>query len=91
MRALEATTKFKRDYKRERKTDPKLPGIFAAAIELLASDSDLPASMRDHSLTGDYKGYRDCHLKPDLVLIYGKGTPGVLKLVRIGSHSELFD
>jgi len=74
----------------EQKTDPKLAETLASVISLLAEDAALPASFHDHPLVGELKGYRDCHVRPDLVLIYGKGTPGVLKLVRLGSHSELF-
>ncbi|MFZ9611571.1 MAG: type II toxin-antitoxin system YafQ family toxin [Methylococcales bacterium] len=44
---------------------------------------------RDHSLTGDWKDHRDCHVKPDLVLIYRKPNDEVLQLVRLGSHAEL--
>jgi len=44
---------------------------------------------RDHALTGDWKDYRDCHIKPDLVLIYQKPDADTLRLVRLGSHSEL--
>ncbi|MGA9583053.1 MAG: type II toxin-antitoxin system YafQ family toxin [Allosphingosinicella sp.] len=90
MRTLDRTTKFKRDYKRERKTDPSLAETLAGVIALLADDAELPASLRDHPLVGNLKGYRDCHVRPDLVLIYGKGKPGILQLVRLGSHSELF-
>ena len=43
----------------------------------------------DHALTGDWKDYRDCHVKPDLVLIYQKPDSATLRLVRLGSHSEL--
>jgi mRNA interferase YafQ len=43
------------------------------------------------SLSGNTSGYRDCHLWPDLLLIYGKPSPDVLRLVRLGSHSELFE
>lgn len=52
-------------------------------------DEVLPPNLSDHLLTGDWKGYRDCHIKPDLVLIYRK-TEDALVLARIGSHSELF-
>ena len=90
MRSLDRTTRFKRDYKRERKTDPQLESTLAHVIALLAEDAVLPPSFRDHPLVGDWKGYRDCHVRPDLLLIYGKGMPGILKLVRLGSHSELF-
>ena len=44
---------------------------------------------RDHALTGDSKDHRDCHIKPDLILIYRKLDDAVLQLVRLGSHSEL--
>jgi len=44
---------------------------------------------RDHALIGEWKDHRDCHVKPDLVLIYQKPDANVLRLVRLGSHSEL--
>jgi mRNA interferase YafQ len=69
MRSIERTTKFKRDYKREKKTDPSLDEAFLAVIVLLADDDELPDRLRDHSLGGEWKGYRDCHIRPDLVLI----------------------
>jgi mRNA interferase YafQ len=59
-------------------------------IPALAADQALPAAYRDHPLRGEWKGYRDCHLKPDLVLIYRKPDPLTLDLARLGSHSELF-
>lgn len=47
--------------------------------------------MKDHALTGEMSGFRECHLKPDLLLIYAKAEdPPALILMRIGSHSELF-
>jgi mRNA interferase YafQ len=45
----------------------------------------------DHDLSGDWAGYRECHLKPDLLLIYRKADASTLRLARLGSHSELFD
>ena len=58
-------------------------------IDMLVMDEVLPPNLSDHSLTGEWRGYRDCHIKPDLVLIYRK-TEEALVLARIGSHSELF-
>ncbi|MBB3105380.1 type II toxin-antitoxin system YafQ family toxin [Azomonas macrocytogenes] len=58
-------------------------------VELLANDKSLEPRHRDHPLTGDWKDHRDCHIKPDLVLIYRKPDAGRLQLVRLGSHSEL--
>ena len=54
----------------------------------------LPAKLRDHALTGNWKDYRDCHVRPDLVLIYRRfntdeGNPRRLVLARLGSHSQL--
>ena len=89
MRSIERTTKFKRDYKRERKIDPSLDAAFLAAIVLLADDDELPKRLRDHSLGGQWKGYRDCHIRPDLLLLYSK-EEGKLTLARLESHSELF-
>lgn len=53
-------------------------------------DCPLPAKYEDHSLSGDLAGFRDCHVKPDLVLIYEKIGDDTLRLVRLGSHSEVF-
>ncbi|MGE5501055.1 MAG: type II toxin-antitoxin system YafQ family toxin [Ignavibacteriales bacterium] len=91
MRKIEQINAFKRDYKREKKSaqnrdlDQKLIPILSA----LANDEPLPDRNRDHALTGEWKNFRDCHVKPDLVLIYQKADD-VLRLVRLGSHSELF-
>ena len=89
MRAIERTARFKRDYKRQRKADPKLDLILQDVLALLVADAPLPERLHDHALGGNWSGYRDCHLKPDLVLIYAKPAH-TLSLVRIGSHSELF-
>jgi mRNA interferase YafQ len=56
---------------------------------MLLEDIPLPARLRDHALTGDWADYRDCHIKPDLVLIYRLLDNNILQLVRLGSHSEL--
>jgi mRNA interferase YafQ len=60
-------------------------------IDQLAVPAILPASFRDHSLSGKYKDYRECHIFPDLLLIYFQDEDNQeLRLYRIGSHSELF-
>lgn len=89
MRKIDLHSKFKRDYKREKKSDNSLDGLLNPVLQMLVSDEVLSARYRDHPLGGEWKGCRDCHVKPDLVLIYRK-TPGVLSLARLGSHSELF-
>ena len=84
------SNQFKRDYKRELKTyGTDLNVMFFEALEFLISDTPLPAKYKDHKLTGNWAGCRDCHLKPDLILIYEPGDE-VLTLHRLGSHSELF-
>lgn len=89
MREVEYTGKFKRDYKREKRTDPNLAEVLQPVLELLALDAPLPDRLADHGLSGTWKGFRDCHIKPDLVLIYEK-PEGILSLARLGSHSEVF-
>ena len=91
MRRIEPTNAFKRDYKRV-KTIPKhrdIETLLPEVLKLLAVNVPLPERNRDHPLTGDWKDHRDCHVKPDLVLIYRKPDDEILQLVRLGSHSEL--
>lgn len=91
MRRIEPTNAFRRDYKRV-KTTPKhgdIELLLSEVLKLLAADLPLPERHRDHPLTGEWKDHRDCHIKPDLVLIYRKPDNDVLQLVRLGSHSEL--
>ena len=59
-------------------------------LKALANDQPLPPHQRDHDLSGNWPGYRECHIKPDLLLIYRKHDAVILRLVRLGSHSELF-
>lgn len=62
-----------------------------STISSLADDEPLPEGNRDHALGGEWRDFRECHLRPDLLLIYKKRDEGVLQLVRMGSHSELFE
>ena len=91
MRTIERTGQFKRDYKREAKGQHRLvvDGALLDALKLLIADKPLPAKYRDHPLSGDWADHRDCHIKPDLVLIYRVPDADTLQLVRMGSHSEL--
>jgi len=91
MRTIEYTSQFRRDYKREAKGQHRqaLQTELSAVVDALANDAPLDPRQRDHALTGDWKDHRDCHIKPDLVLIYRKPDLAVLQLVRLGSHSEL--
>jgi mRNA interferase YafQ len=74
---------FKRDWKREAKGKSpeyvqKLDAELAAAVKMLVADITLPPRYADHPLSGTWKGYWDCHLRPDLVMIYGKPTRALL-------------
>jgi mRNA interferase YafQ len=91
MRRIERTRAFKRDYKRVKAT-PKhrdVETLLRDVLELLVSDVALPERNHDHPLSGEWKDHRDCHLKPDLILIYRKPGEEVVQLVRLGSHSQL--
>ncbi len=91
MRTIEWTGQFKRDYKRESKGQHRttLDADLLPVVGLLAKDEVLEPRHRDHALTGEWKDHRDCHIKPDLVLIYRLPDDACLQLVRLGSHSEL--
>jgi mRNA interferase YafQ len=56
----------------------------------LAEDKSLSEKHRDHRLSGEWSDHWECHLKPNLLLIYRKPDAETLQLVRLGSHSELF-
>ena len=91
MRTIRRTGAFKRDYKREKKGQHRetLDQDLLAVVALLAGDKPLAERNHDHALSGDWKDHRDCHIKPDLILIYRKPDDEWLDLVRLGSHSEL--
>jgi mRNA interferase YafQ len=61
----------------------------AAVVLALAEDRPLEVRHRDHVLTGQWRDFRDCHIRPDLVLIYRRPDADTLQLARLGSHSEL--
>ncbi len=90
MLTIKRTSSFKRDYKRESRSGKhkNFDNLLSSVIHYLISNKELPLRFQDHPLHNDWKGYRDCHLRPDLVLIYKKQL-NVLTLVRLGSHSEL--
>lgn len=93
MRRIERTNAFRRDFKREKRGQYRreVEALVTTAVSLLAIDNPPPERNRDHALAGEWHDFRECHLKPDLLLIYRKPNTDVLQLVRMGSHSELFD
>ena len=82
------STRFKRDVKKMEQSGKNLSKLRELII-LLAEEKPLPASIRDHVLTGNWKGYRDAHIEPDWLLIY-RIEENELQLARTGSHSEIF-
>jgi len=82
------TSSFKKDYKKLSNDDKK---ILKEVVTLLANGEVLDKVYKDHSLIGNYLGCRECHLKPDLSLIYRINNDVLeLALTRLGSHSKLF-
>jgi mRNA interferase YafQ len=88
-RTLVYTSQFKRDYKK-RSRERGVDALLTRVIDSLIVGQPLPVQFRDHPLKGGYSGCRECHLKPDLLLIYVE-KPDEIRLIRLGSHSELFD
>jgi len=68
----------------------KLDDELVPVLVALANDRPLEPRHRDHDLSGDWASYRECHVKPDLLLIYRKPDAVTLRLARLGSHSEIF-
>lgn len=87
---IKFTSRFKKDLKQAKKQGKDIEKLFDV-IEKIANDETLDEIYRDHSLVGNYKGARECHIEPDFLLIYEKIEEVlVLTLVRTGSHSDLF-
>jgi mRNA interferase YafQ len=87
-RAVSTARAFERDLKRLRKRGIDLEPLWVV-VETLRLGRDLEARHRDHALSGDWKGFRDCHIQPDWVLIYSVDEEAVY-LTRTGTHSDLF-
>ena len=87
---IEVTSRFKKDYKLAQKRGLDMSQL-EKVVEILALGEALPEKYLDHSLIGDYKGYRECHIHPDWLLVYKiQNDILILTLARTGSHSDLF-
>ena len=87
---IKFTSRVKKDLKQAKKQGKDIEKLFDI-IERIAKDETLDERYRDHSLAGNYKGTRECHIDPDFLLIYEKIEEFlILSLVRTGSHSDLF-
>lgn len=97
VRQIKRSSRFKSDFKTVLASVSKSKRLLfqerlTNVLECLAQDQPLPSNFEDHPLSGNWSGYRDCHIFPDIVLIYKKTEEGELKLLllaRIGSHSNL--
>ena len=89
-RDVQYSAQYRRDYKKAKKQGRDMAPL-REVIGLLANDEPLPEKRRDHALQGNWKGYRECHIVPDWLLVYRKSDNGKLLLVlaRVASHSEL--
>lgn len=84
------TTRFKKDYKLALKRHRDI-SLLDNIIRALSRDEVLPEKYKDHALTGNFVGYRECHIQPDWLLVYRlEDDVLVLTLSRTGSHSDLF-
>ena len=87
---LEYGNRFLKDLKLAKRRGLDLNEL-KVVIDMLQEDKPLTAKYHDHALTGNYKGYRECHINPDWLLIYNKKeTIRVISLYRTGTHSDLF-
>ncbi len=89
MKELQLTSQFKKDlkrYKHNKKTLDKLEEI----LKLIVADKEIPKENKPHLLSGNYRGYMECDVENDTLLIWWDKNEPVIKLIRFGSHSELF-
>lgn len=89
-RAVKLSTQYRRDYKKAKKQGKDI-ALLRELIGILANDEPLPEKYRDHALQGNWKGHRELHVNPDLLLVYKKTDNGELLLIltRLASHSNL--
>ena len=89
MLSIRRTARFKKDVRRVSKRNKDLTKL-KDTLELLVRQKTLPARYQDHELVGDHAGVRDCHIESDWLLLY-RLTAKELILIRIGTHSDLFE
>lgn len=88
---LRPTAKFQKDLKRIQRRGYNI-SLLTDVLKILATGEPLPVKYKDHNLTGNYKGCRECHITPDWLLIYeiSANEELILYLTRTGTHSDLF-
>lgn len=89
MKVLTMSSQFKKDLKRY-KHKTKVIAKLELLLNLLANEQPIPTEFSPHPLTGNYKGHMECHVESDTLLIWFDKQADTIKLIRFGSHSELF-
>lgn len=89
MKELELTSRFKKDLKRIQNNQQRILNV-KRVLEFLQDEVPLPSKYRMHKLTGNYNGCWECHVENDFLLIWIDEEENIIKLLRLGSHSELF-
>ncbi len=90
LKKISYTNEFRRDFKKIAKSGRYKLQDFEDLLVLLRADAELSKKYRDHALIGEWYGYRECHIKPDWLLIYQANSEQII-LVRTGSHNKLFN
>ncbi len=90
MLTINYSARFKKDYKLVKKRGYDIR-LMEEVLEILCAEQPLPQKYRDHALSGNYDGQRECHITPDWLLIYEVADRElILNLTRTGTHSDLF-
>jgi mRNA interferase YafQ len=90
MLTIKPSTQFKKDIKKFKHSKPVINEL-NEVLKILIHGKPLPSKYQDHNLSGNWRGFKECHVKPDALLIYHASvSDNILTLVRIGSHAELF-
>ena len=89
MKIIERTTQFKKDIKKYVTSKDKMQKLYDVIV-MLENEQTLPQKMRPHKLHGSYVGCMECHIENDLLLIWVDKSTNVIRLLRFGTHSELF-
>ncbi len=89
MNVLKITSQFKKDLKRYRHNTSLIDKL-ELILNKLVNGEEIPKENSPHPLTGNYRGHMECHIESDTLLIWWDKEKGIIKLVRLGSHSELF-
>ena len=91
MLIVKYSRRFKKDFKAAIKADPTVADELRAVLDIILSGRSLPLKYRQHKLSGEFSECSECHLRPDLLLVYKINKDELrLLLLRLGSHSRIF-